>query len=68
MVEDILIFELGEECRARAKEIREDMDLECRGSLCFKEEKIYFDAHEDDILDEEEDIYMIYTRGSLKWE
>lgn len=41
------------------------MDLVSRDFLCFNGDKLYFDVDEDDLLDEEEDVYMVDTISSL---
>lgn len=44
------------------------MNLVHIGDLCFDEEKLYFDANENELLDDEEDIYMVDTKAYLQRE
>lgn len=42
-----------------------DMDATTKEGLYFDGEKLYFDVEEDDLLDDDEQVYMMDTRGSL---
>lgn len=45
-----------------------DINLACKSHLCFNGKVLYFDAKEDDLLDDEEDVYIIDSKGSLQLE
>lgn len=44
------------------------MDATLRGGMYFDGENIFFDVEEDYLLDDDEKIYMINTRGSVQLE
>lgn len=50
------------------KEMYVDMDATPKKGLYFNNKKFCFDAKEDDLLDDEEEVYMINTRGYLQHE
>lgn len=64
MVEGISIIKHRKDYLDQVKEMLENMDLACKGCLCFDGEKLYFDTNEDDLLDEKE-IYMVNTKSFL---
>lgn len=41
------------------------MDAALRGGLYFDGEKLCFDAEEEDLLDDYEEVYMVDARGTL---
>lgn len=65
LVDGVLIIKLLEEYRTQAKEMQVDMDATPKGGLYFDGEKISFNAEEDDLLDNDDEVYMVDIRGSL---
>lgn len=43
------------------------MDLARRGALHYNGENLYYDANDEDLLDDEENIFMFHIRASLLW-
>lgn len=43
-----------------------DMDVAPKGGLYSHDEKLCLDAKEDNLLEEDEEVYMVDTRGSLQ--
>lgn len=61
MVDGVPIIKHKEEYKAQARELQENVDATPRGSMYFNDEKLYFDANEDDLLEDSEDVFMVYT-------
>lgn len=59
MVDSILKIECLKECRAWAQTIHAYMDTTPRGGLHFDSYKILFNVEEDNLLNDEEEIYMV---------
>lgn len=65
MVDEALIVKCLEEYKASTRKIYVDNDVIPRGGLHFDGERLFFDLDEDDQLDDEEEISMVYMRASL---